>query len=157
MPRNKKNVVKRKIIADPIFDSPTVTKLINRLMKGGKKTVAQKIVYSAFDLIKEKTHEEPLSVFQKALANVIPAQEVKSRRVGGANYQVPIPVKKDRGEALAMRWIIEAARSKKGKPMKEDLAQELIEAAKGEGEAIKKRTDMQRMADANRAFAHFRW
>jgi len=157
MPRNKKNVIKRKMIADPIFDSATVTKLINRLMKGGKKTVAQKIVYSAFDLIKEKTKEEPLAVFQKALANVVPAQEVKSRRVGGANYQVPIPVKKDRGEALAMRWIIEAARSKKGKPMKEDLAQELIEAAKGEGEAIKKRTDMQRMADANRAFAHFRW
>ena len=148
---------KREIIPDPVYDNVTVAKFINQVMRRGKKTVAQKIVYGIFDIIKEKTKKEPLEVFDSALNNVKPLLEVKPKRIGGATYQVPRQVSIERGETLAMRWIIQAAKSKKGKPMKEKLAEELIEAANNTGVAIKKKEDTHRMAEANRAFAHFAW
>lgn len=156
MPRGRK-VPKRKIQPDLLYKSVLLAKFINRVMKHGKKSVAQKIVYSALSRIEKEQRLDPLEVFQKALASVTPGQEVKARRVGGATYQVPMPVKKERGEALAMRWLIDASRKKKGQPMAKDLVEELLLAVKGEGEAIKKKVDTQKMADANRAFAHFRW
>ena len=148
---------KREIIPDPVYNNVTVAKFINQVMRRGKKTVAQKIVYGIFDIIKEKTKKEPLEVFDSALNNVKPLLEVKPKRIGGATYQVPRQVSIERGETLAMRWIIQAAKSKKGKPMKEKLAEELIEAANNTGVAIKKKEDTHRMAEANRAFAHFAW
>ncbi len=148
---------KRRISPDPVYNSVTVAKLINQIMRRGKKTIARKIVYGALDIIKEKTKKEPLEVFEKALENATPLLEVKSKRVGGATYQVPREVKGDRGLTLAMRWIISAARSKKGRPMREKLADELMSAAKNEGTAVKKKEDTHRMAEANRAFAHFAW
>lgn len=150
-----KQAPKRKIEPDWKFQSPVIAKLINQVMQRGKKTVAEKIVYGALDVISEKTKKDPLEVFDKALKNVSPTVEVKSRRIGGANYQIPIEVVGNRKLALAFRWLIEAAKNKKGKSMKEKLAQELINASSNEGDAIKKKEDVHRMAEANRAFAHF--
>jgi small subunit ribosomal protein S7 len=156
MARNKKKN-KRIIPPDAVYDNVMVQKLINQIMRRGKKTIARKIVYGAFDVIKEKTKKEPLEVFETAIKNASPLLEVKAKRVGGATYQVPREVQGDRQVVLAMRWIILAARNKKGKPMKEKLAEELISAANNEGSAVKKREDTHRMAEANRAFAHFAW
>ncbi len=153
--KKKKN--KNVILPDPVYNSIVVSKLINKIMSRGKKTVAKKIVYGAFDIIKEKTKKEPMEVFEKAIENTSPLLEIKAKRVGGATYQVPREVKKDRMLTLSMRWIIEAARSKKGKPMQEKLAEELILASKNEGSAVKKKENTHRMAEANRAFAHFAW
>lgn len=150
-----KQAPKRSIAPDPIYNNAIVAKFTNLVMERGKKSVAQKIVYGAFDVVKEKSGQDPLIVFEEALKNVGPSMEVKSRRVGGGNYQVPIPVRGDRKNALAFKWIIGAARAKKGKAMKEKLAEEILLAAKGEGDAMKKRADVHRMAEANRAFAHF--
>jgi len=146
---------KRKIEADAKYDNEILARLINLIMLRGQKTTAQSIVYGAMDIIKEKTKNDPVKVFETALKNVSPVLEVKSRRIGGANYQVPIEVKGNRRYALAMRWIINASRAKSGKSMKDKLAQELMDAANKQGEAMKKREDVHRMAEANRAFAHF--
>ena len=155
MARRKFN--KQNILPDPLYSNIVVAKLINHIMRRGKKTIARKIVYGAFDIIKEKTKKDPLEIFEKALYNASPLLEIKPKRVGGATYQVPREVRGDRKTALALRWIIAAAKSKKGKPMKEKLAEELLMAAKNEGSAIKKKEDTHRMAEANRAFAHFSW
>ena len=153
----KRQATKRDVLADPIYNSKLVTKLINRLMLDGKKGVAQTILYDAFDIVKEKTGNEPLEVFEKALANIKPALEVKSRRVGGANYQVPIEVRADRSQALGLRWLVQYARLRNGHSMAENLANEIIDASNGIGASVKKREDTQRMAEANKAFAHYRW
>ncbi len=153
----KKRAVKRDVLADPIYNSKLVMKLINSLMKDGKKGVAQKILYDAFDQVKEKTSQDPMEVFAKAMENIKPALEVKSRRVGGANYQVPIEVKADRSQALALRWLVQYARLRGGHSMSENLANEIIDASNGVGAAVKKREDTHRMAEANKAFAHYRW
>lgn len=150
-----KQAPRRTLTPDPKFGNIYITKLVNSIMHDGKKSVAQKVVYDALDLIGEKTKENPLDVFDRALKNVMPSLEVKSRRVGGANYQVPMSVRGERRYVLAYRWIITAARGKKGRPMAERLAEELVAAGNNEGEAIKKKLDVQRMAEANRAFAHF--
>ena len=142
---------------DSVYSSMVVAKLINYIMRRGKKVMAMKIVYGAFDIIKEKTKKEPLEVFELAIQNASPLLEIKPKRVGGATYQVPREVRGDRKLTLAFRWIITAAQSKKGKPMQEKLAEELMLAAKNEGSAIKKKDDTHRMAEANRAFAHFAW
>lgn len=156
MARRKKK--EKKIIPpDPVYDSVTVAKFINQVMRRGKKTIARKIVYKSLDIIKEKTKKDPLEVFEQALTNAAPFLEVKSKRIGGATYQVPREVKRERRLTLAMRWIIQAAKSKKGKAMKEKLAEELIGAANNTGWAVKKKEDTHRMAEANRAFAHFAW
>jgi len=151
----KKKIKKRDIAPDPVYDNVIVAKFINNIMEKGKKTIARKIVYGAFDIIKEKTKKKPLEIFDLALENVGPLLEVKARRIGGATYQVPMEVKGERKMTLAIRWIIQGAKSKKGKPMKERLAEELIDAANNSGLAIKKKTNTHRMAQANRAFAHF--
>lgn len=153
----KRRAVKRDVLPDPIYNSKIVTKLVNRIMLDGKKGVAQTILYDAFDMIKEKTGEEPMAVYEKALENLKPALEVKSRRVGGANYQVPIEVRPDRSEALALRWLVNYARLRGGHSMAENLANEIIDASNGVGAACKKREDTHRMAEANKAFAHYRW
>jgi len=154
----RKPATKREIKPDPKYGDVKLAKFINSVMKKGKKTIAQRIVYDSLEIIKSKTKtQQPLEVFNKAIENVSPILEIKSRRVGGANYQVPYEVKGDRREALAMRWILEAARKKKGKPMAEKLAQELIDASKNEGEAIRKKQTVHRMAEANKAFAHLAW
>ncbi len=153
----RKKIKKHPVAPDPVYNNITVAKFINQIMRRGKKTIARKVVYQTFDIIKEKTKKEPLEVFELALKNVSPLLEVKSKRVGGATYQVPIEVKGDRKLALSMRWIIKGARLKKGKPMREKLSSELIDAANNTGWAIKKKTDTHRMAEANRAFAHFAW
>ncbi len=153
----KRRAVKRDVLADPIYNSKLVMKLINSLMKDGKKGVAQKILYDAFDQVKEKTNQDPMEVFAKAMENIKPALEVKSRRVGGANYQVPIEVKADRAQALALRWLVQYARLRGGHSMSENLANEIIDASNGVGAAVKKREDTHRMAEANKAFAHYRW
>ena len=154
----RKQATKREIEPDSKYDDVRLAKFINNVMKGGKKSVAQRVVYGALEIVKSKTKtEKPLELFNKALENVSPVLEVKSRRVGGATYQVPYEVRGDRREALAIRWILEAAKNKKGKPMAEKLAQELLDASKNEGEAIKKRQNVHRMAEANKAFAHFAW
>ena len=153
----KRRAVKRDVLADPMYQSKIVTKLVNRLMIDGKKGVAQTILYEAFDMIKEKTGQEPMEVFNKALENIKPALEVKSRRVGGATYQVPIEVRTDRRQALGLRWLVQYARLRGGKSMSENLANEIIDAANGTGAAVKKREDTHRMAEANKAFAHYRW
>ena len=154
--RGKKKT-KRVIPPDPVYNNVTVAKFINQVMRRGKKSIAREIVYRAFELIKTKTQKEPLEVFDLALKNVKPFLEVKPRRIGGATYQVPRPVPPERAQTLAMRWILEIARSKRGKPMREKLAEELIEAAENRGAAVKKKVDTHRMAEANRAFAHFAW
>ena len=148
----------REVIPDPKFNSRIVSKFINMVMMQGKKSIAERIVYGAFDIVKQRTNEvDVIKVFQKVLDNIRPHLEVKSRRIGGATYQVPIEVNKARGISLALRWIRDTAQRKKGRPMEQKLAEELISAYKGEGSAIKKRDDLHKMAEANRAFAHFRW
>ena len=153
----KRRAVKRDVLADPIYNSKLVTKLINQIMNDGKKGTAQKILYGAFDVVKEKTGQDPMEVFEKAMENIKPALEVKSRRVGGANYQVPIEVNKDRSQALALRWLVNYARLRGGHSMSENLANEIIDASEGTGAAVKKREDTHKMAEANKAFAHYRW
>ena len=153
----KRRAVKRDVLADPIYNSKLVTKLINSLMIDGKKGKAQTILYDAFDIVKERTNEEPMKVFEKAKENIKPALEVKSRRVGGANYQVPIEVKADRSQALGLRWLVQYARLRNGHSMSENLANEIIDASNGVGASVKKREDTHRMAEANKAFAHYRW
>ncbi len=153
----KRRAVKRDVLADPIYNSKLVTKLINNMMIDGKKGKAQTILYDAFDMIKEKTGKDPMEVLNTAMENVMPSLEVKSRRVGGANYQVPIEVKADRRQALGLRWIIQYARLRGGHSMSENLANELIDASNNTGAAVKKREDTHRMAEANKAFAHYRW
>ena len=154
----RRQAVKRQITADPKYNSKIVAKLINIIMVKGKKSVAENIVYGAFDILKQKSGEEdPLKVFNKALENIRPRLEVKPRRVGGATYQVPIEVNQERGVSLALRWIKDFSRGKKGKPMGERLADEILAGYNGEGAAIKKRDDTHKMAEANKAFAHFRW
>jgi small subunit ribosomal protein S7 len=145
------------VLPDPIYHDVRVTKLINNIMLDGKKGVAQKICYGAFDLIKERTGNEPIEVFNKALENVMPMLEVKARRVGGANYQVPIEVRPERRQTLGLRWIVSIAKNRGERTMRERLANELIDAFNSTGGAFKKKEDMHRMADANRAFAHYRW
>jgi len=153
----RKRKQRKIILSEPVYNNATVAKFINQVMKKGKKTIARKIVYQAFDVVKEKTKREPLEIFDLAIENTSPFLEVKPKRIGGATYQVPREVRGDRRMTLAMRWILQAARDKKGKPMKEKLAAELIEAANNQGAAIKKKENMHRMAEANRAFAHFTW
>ena len=153
----KRRAVKRDVLPDALYNSKLVTKLINQVMIDGKKGTAEKIVYDAFDMIKEKTGEEAIDVFTKAMENLKPALEVKSRRVGGANYQVPVEVKPDRARALSLRWLINASRARGGHSMPENLANELIDASNGTGAAVKKREDTHKMAEANKAFAHYRW
>ncbi|MBI4049855.1 MAG: 30S ribosomal protein S7 [Candidatus Doudnabacteria bacterium] len=155
MPRKSRLYKRHKIAPDPRYNNAKVAKFINHIMERGKKTVAQRIVYSAFDYIKEQLKTEPRQIFDAALKNASPILEVKSRRIGGANYQVPLEVVEPRKTTLGMRWLIGAARSKKGKAMHLKLAEEIMAAAKNEGGAIKKKEDTHRMAEANRAFAHF--
>ena len=156
MPR-KGNIPVRKVLPDPLYNDVRVSKLINNVMLDGKKGLAQKIVYEAFDSIKDKTGEQPIEVFNKALENVMPQLECKARRVGGANYQVPIDVRPERRLTLGLRWIVAYARSRSEKTMKERLAAELMDAANGAGGAFKRKEEMHRMAEANRAFAHYKW
>ena len=152
----KRQATKRDVLADPIYNSKVVTKLVNHIMKDGKKGTAQRIIYDAFDMIKEKTGEEAMVVFEKAMVNIKPALEVKSRRVGGANYQVPVEVKADRAQALAFRWLAQYARLRNGHSMAENLANEIIDASNGVGASVKKKEDTHKMAEANKAFAHYR-
>ena len=153
----KRRAVKRDVLKDPLYNSKLVTKLINTIMLDGKKGTAQKIVYGAFDMVKEKTNQDAMEVFEKAMENIKPALEVKSRRVGGANYQVPVEVKAGRAQTLAFRWLAQYARLRGGHSMAENLANEIIDASNGTGAAVKKREDTHRMAEANKAFAHYRW
>jgi small subunit ribosomal protein S7 len=153
----KRRAEKRDVLPDPIYKSKVVTRLINTIMKDGKKGTAEKILYSAFDMIKEKTGEEAIDVYNKALENIGPSLEVKSRRVGGSNIQVPIEVSEERKQTLALRWLVNYSRLRGGKSMAEKLANEIIDAANGVGGAVKKREETHRMAEANKAFAHFRW
>jgi small subunit ribosomal protein S7 len=155
----RRKVKNRNIVGpEPVFESVKVGKLINYVMESGKKSTARTVVYNCFDSIKEKAKvENPLEVFEAALKNTSPNMEVRSRRVGGANYQVPREVRPERRQSLSMKWIVEAARGKKGKPMHEKLADEIIAASKNEGEAVKKRENVHKMAEANKAFAHFAW
>lgn len=156
MPR-KGPVPKREIAPDPLYNNVDVAKLINKVMIDGKKSIAEKIVYGAFDIIREKTKRDPLEVFYQALNNVMPLVEVRPRRVGGANYQVPIEVRPERSKSLGLRWLVQYARERQGRSMIEKLAQEIMDAANGTGGAVKKREDTHRMAEANKAFAHYRW
>ncbi len=153
----KRRAVKRDVLPDPIYKSKVVTKLINRIMLDGKKGVAEKILYEAFDQVKTKTGEDPVSVFEKALENIKPQLEVKSKRVGGSNYQVPVEVSETRSQTLGLRWLVNYARLRGGHTMADNLADEIIDASNGTGNAVKKREDTHRMAEANKAFAHYRW
>ncbi|MCQ2979164.1 MAG: 30S ribosomal protein S7 [Clostridia bacterium] len=153
----KKRAVKRDVLPDPIYNSKVVTKLINRIMIDGKKGVAEEILYEAFDMIKEKTGEEPVTVFEKALENIKPQLEVKSKRVGGSNYQVPVEVDETRSQTLGLRWLVNYARLRGGNGMADNLANEIIDASNGTGAAVKKKEETHRMAEANKAFAHYRW
>jgi small subunit ribosomal protein S7 len=153
----KGNTPKREVLPDPVYNDVVVSKLINSIMLDGKKTVAQHIVYSAFDQIKEETGEDPLEVFKKAMANIEPQVEVKARRVGGANYQVPIEVRPARKQTLALRWLTNFTRARGERTMSERLAKELMDAANNTGASVKRREDTHKMAEANKAFAHFRW
>ena len=150
-------ITKRDVLPDPLYGSKLVTKLINNVMYDGKKGVAQKIVYGAFDIISEKTGKDPLEVFEQAMENVMPVLECKARRVGGATYQVPMEVRQDRKETLGLRWLSAYSRARSERTMKERLANEIIDATNSTGGAFKKREDMHKMAEANKAFAHFRW
>ena len=156
MPR-RGQIAKRDVLPDPVYNSKLVTRLINNIMYDGKKGVSQKIVYGAFDIISEKTGKEPLEVFEQAMENVMPSLEVKARRVGGATYQVPIEVRPDRRQALALRWLTFFSRKRGEKTMKERLANEILDAANNTGAAVKRKEDMHKMAEANKAFAHYRW
>ena len=153
----KRRAVKRDVLPDPIYKSKVVTKLVNTIMLDGKKGTAQSIVYEAFDTVKNKTGNEPLEVFNTALENIKPQLEVKSRRVGGSNYQVPIEVSPARSQALALRWLVKYSRERGGRGMADNLANEIIDASNQTGAAVKKREDTHRMAEANKAFAHYRW
>ena len=153
----KRRAVKRDVLRDPIYNSKLVTKIVNTIMKDGKKGIAQTIFYDAMEMVKEKTNKEPMEVLNQALENISPALEVKSRRVGGANYQVPIEVKADRKQALGIRWLINYARLRGGHSMAENLANEIVDASNNTGAAVKKREETHRMAEANKAFAHYRW
>ena len=156
MPR-RGNVPKREVLPDPIYNSVLVTKLVNSIMLDGKKGVAQKVVYGAFDIIKDKTGQEPLEVFNTAIENIMPSLEVKARRVGGATYQVPIEVRPERRQTLGLRWLTTYSRNRGEKTMKERLAGEIMDAANNTGSAVKKREDTHKMAESNKAFAHYRW
>ena len=156
MPR-RGNVPKREVLPDPLYNSIMVTRLINSIMLDGKKGVAQKVVYDAFVLIKDKTGKEPLDVFLAALENIMPTLEVKARRVGGATYQVPIEVRASRRQTLGLRWLTSYSRNRNEKTMKERLAGEIVDASNSTGAAVKKREDTHKMADSNKAFAHYRW
>ena len=156
MPR-KGYIAKREVLPDPIYNSKVVTKLINNVMLDGKKTVAQNIVYGAFDIIKEKEQKNPLEVFEAALNNVMPVLEVKARRVGGATYQVPLEIRPERRQTLGLRWLLTYARARHEKTMAEKLAGEIMDAVNGYGGSFKKKEDMHRMAEANKAFAHYKW
>lgn len=153
----KRQAVKRDVLPDPIYNSKIVTKLINQIMNDGKKGTAQKILYQAFDIVKTTTNREPMDVFMEALENIRPSLEVKSKRVGGSNYQVPMEVSDDRAQALTLRWLVNYAKTRNGKGMALNLANEIMDAAKGVGGAVKKREDTHKMAEANKAFAHYRW
>ena len=156
MPR-RGSIAKRDVLADPIYNSKLVTRLINNIMYDGKKGVAQKIVYGAFDIVNQKTGRDPLEVFEEAMENVMPVLETKTRRVGGANYQVPMEVRPERRQTLGLRWISKYSRLRSEKTMKERLAGEILDAINGTGGAAKKRDDTHKMAEANKAFAHYRW
>lgn len=151
------SVAKRDVLPDPLYNSKTVTRLINNIMYDGKKGVSQQIVYGAFEIVKEKTGKEPLEAFNEAMENIMPVLEVKARRVGGANYQVPIEVRPERRQTLGLRWITLYSRKRSERTMKERLANEIIDAINGTGSAVKKREDTHKMAEANKAFAHYRW
>ena len=153
----KGHIAKREVMPDPMYNSKVVTKLINKVMWDGKKVTAQKIVYGAFDIVKEKTGREAMDAFRQALDNVTPALEVKARRVGGATYQVPMEIRADRKQSLAIRWLVEYARKRNEHSMEEKLAGEIMDAINGQGGAFKKKEDTHRMAEANKAFAHYRW
>jgi len=153
----RKNAIKRPVLADARYDSQTVSKFINVLMYQGKKSTAERMFYAAMDIVEEKTSQPGVNIFKQALTNLKPVVEVKSRRVGGATYQVPVEVRPERRTALAMRWLISYSRDRGEKSMAEKLAAEVIAASKGEGNAVKKKEDTHRMADANKAFAHYRW
>ena len=156
MPR-RGSIAKRDVLADPIYNSKLVTRLINNIMYDGKKGVAQQIVYGAFDIVRDKTGKDPLEVFEQAMENVMPVLETKTRRVGGANYQVPMEVRPERRQTLGLRWISKYSRLRSEKTMKERLAAEIMDAINGAGGAAKKRDDTHKMAEANKAFAHYRW
>ena len=156
MPR-RGGVPKRDILPDPVYNSVVLTKFINQIMLDGKKGVAEKIVYGAFDIIREKTGKDPIEVFEEAMKNVMPVLEVKARRIGGANYQVPIEVRPERRQTLGIRWIVANTRKRSGRGMEEKLAAELMDAANNTGASVKKREDTHRMAEANKAFAHYRY
>ena len=156
MPR-RGNIAKRDVLADPIYNSKMVTRLVNSVMLDGKKGVAQKIVYEAFSMIQEKTGNDPLETFEKAMENIMPSLECKTRRVGGANYQVPLEVSPARRETLGLRWLTAYSRSRGEKTMAERLANEILDASNGVGASVKKREDVFKMAEANRAFSHYRW
>ena len=156
MPR-RGNIAKRDVLADPIYNSKMVTRLVNSVMLDGKKGVAQKIVYEAFSMIQEKTGNDPLETFEKAMENIMPSLECKTRRVGGATYQVPIEVRPERRQTLGLRWITLYARQRSERTMKERLANEILDALNGQGGACKKRDDTHKMAEANKAFAHYKW
>ena len=156
MPR-RGQIAKRDVLPDPLYNSKLVTRLINNVMYDGKKGVAQKIVYDAFDLIREKTGREPLEVFEEAMENIMPVLEVKARRIGGATYQVPIDVRPERRQTLGLRWITLYSRQRSENTMKERLANEILDALNSTGSSFKKKEDMHKMAEANKAFAHFRW
>ena len=156
MPR-RGNIIKRDVLPDPVYNSKLVTKLVNRIMLDGKKGTAQKILYGAFEIVEKKTGEEALEVFGKALSNITPIVELKVRRIGGQNYQVPVEVSKERKITLGLRWLVSYSRNRGEKTMEQKLAAEIIDAANGVGASVKKRDDTHRMAEANKAFAHFRW
>jgi small subunit ribosomal protein S7 len=156
MPR-KGPVPRRDVLPDPLYNSKLVTRLINRIMLDGKKGVAQRILYNAFDLIRERTGQDPMEVFEQALKNVMPVLEVRARRVGGANYQVPVEVRPDRRTTLGLRWLVNYSRLRGERTMEERLAAEIIDASNNTGAAVKKREDVHKMAEANKAFAHYRW
>ena len=156
MPR-RRVAAKRRVLPDPVYNDVIVAKYINNVMLNGKKSTSERIVYGAFALIEQRTKEDPVKVFKKAIENVQPMIEVKSRRVGGSTYQVPVEVRPDRRLALGLRWIIQYSRSRSGKTMQERLAAELMDAAAGRGSSVKKREDVHKMAEANKAFAHYRW
>ena len=156
MPR-KGHIPKRDVLADPLYNDKVVTKLINNVMLDGKKGVAQKIVYGAFEKVEDKAGKPALEVFEKAMSNIMPVLEVKARRIGGATYQVPIDVRVDRRQALALRWLVAFSRKRGEKTMKDRLANEILDASNNTGAAVKRREDMHKMAEANRAFAHYRW
>ncbi len=156
MPR-RGSIAKRDVLPDPLYNSKLVTRLINNIMLDGKKGVAQKIVYEAFDILREKTEKEPLEVFEQAMENIMPLLEVKARRVGGATYQVPMEVRPERRQTLGLRWLTTYSRTRSERTMKERLAAEILDAINGNGGAAKKREDTHKMAEANKAFAHYRW